>query len=233
MNSTDALRRLRDADPARSAAPLTITASEVRERAEQDADSPDAPLLPTRRWRPSRRVVLLSAAAAVAVTATAIPMANPFAPNKIGRSSSGAAFAVDPHPDGTVQVDLTESQLFTPTTPADLQQALRDAGINAVVMRAARHGTCDFPRPLALPEIEEFEPPDLARAPTNGIRHFTLRPSAIPPSAYLLVAIPPAGADPYALATDMLLTRDPVPQCIDYGVYDGPYHKPTPTGPTG
>lgn len=232
MNTNNALSRLRDADPARSVATLTVTAREVLERAERDADGPDTPVLPTHRGMPTRRQMLLAAAAAVAVVATAIPMANPFAPTKIGRSSNGAAFAVDPHPDGTVQVDLTESRLFTPSTPADLQQALRDAGINAAVMRGAPHGTCDSPKPDALPEIEEFEPPDLARPPTNGIRHFTFRPAAIPSGAYLLVVIPPAGADLDALATDMLLTRDPVPRCYDYGVYISDT-GPQPTGPTG
>lgn len=150
MNTTESLRLLRDADPARTAPKLTVTADDIRARADEPAAG-ISPLPPPRRRRPSRRAVLVGAAAAVALIATAVPMANPFAPTQIGRPSSGAAFAVDPHPDGTVQVDLTESQLFRPDSPADLQQALLDGGIKAVVMRASPHGTCDAPHPKASP----------------------------------------------------------------------------------
>lgn len=213
--STDSLELMHSADPALDAAPMSLRAADIRRLAQEPAGEEPGP---TRRRRPSRRMVLIGAAALVAAIAVLIPMANPFAPSQIGKATSNSAFAVDPHPDGTVQVDLTMAQLFTPRTAQDLQRALEDAGIRAVVMRASAHGTCSLPDRDGLLEMGEFEPPDLVRPPTNGVEHFTFRPSAMLADAYLFVVVPPAGTDLGSSVVSFGLQRGTVPACVNYGV---------------
>ncbi|MFC1406372.1 MULTISPECIES: hypothetical protein [Streptacidiphilus] len=94
--------------------------AELRERAAQ-LSAKSAPT-PARRFRPPRRMLMVAATAAAAVAvALAVPLST-------GDGTNGA-FAVTPHPDGTVSV-----QLFDPKAIGDFQAALRKLGIPATAM---------------------------------------------------------------------------------------------------
>lgn len=187
-----------------------------------DVQPDDSPRRSARYRRPHRRTILIATAAALALVATVYPVSGLVSDHTTGRSTSNAAFAVDPRPDGTVQVDLTTSELFTPSTSTILEQALQDAGIRAHVMYASPRGTCNTPPIDGLPAMTRFLPNELDQKPTDGVRHFTFRPSAMPDGSYLLVVVAPVGYRPPGsknmLATSFLLIDGPPPRCVEYNV---------------
>jgi hypothetical protein len=139
MNTTteDALTRLRLADPA---AHQTLHSADVSARtmleqivaAEPSSPNTDAP--PNVRHLPVRRLAVGAAVAATVVAGGAIAM-----PWDHGTPGS-AAYAVDRHADGTIDVSIKTADF---TDPAGLNAQLAADGAHTVVMKVSDPGACD------------------------------------------------------------------------------------------
>lgn len=154
--------------------------AELRERAALPLPVP----APARRARPPRRMLLAAGTAAAAITvAVAVPLST--------GSGSPAAFAVTPHSDGTVGV-----QLFSPQGIVGLQAALRRLHIPAVATAATQD--CKA-KPTIGQHVKSTDPLVKVIAgqrvvPGKGTLTL-IRPSAIPPGETLLISVYTFGFD--------------------------------------
>lgn len=157
---------------------MSTTPTGFRQRLREEleiaaAHRPDlADFPPSAPQRRSRVPVAVGAAALALGGAVVLPIAY--------SGSAPAAYAVTADDDGSVLIELNK-----PSGLPGLQDALRKAGVNAVVMQASSVGQCTDPQPAGLPAGESVR----VHRWDDPLDSLRINPAAMPTDAtFLLVA---------------------------------------------
>lgn len=180
MNTTDALRRLRSADPARTT-PVPVTADELLTRfvAHPRAIEVPSPAVRPRRPKlvmPRRLGIAFAAAATLAIAVPALwPGSAPPASTALAVTQDGSAVHV------TIPLDRR-------LQPEELQAALDKVGVRAAVLETS--GDCTRPAQDGLPAIYDVAPPGIGQLTADpAVRRVTLFPDRMPVGTTMIFAI--------------------------------------------
>lgn len=197
------LARLRRADPAADSnrAVAFEQVSSAMKRESLPGASPASPSSRRRRLSVPRLALVGSLAAVALVIGT---FTAPWSHD--GSSPPASAYAVTAASDGSVQVIVRWRQL---SDPAELQRALRERHVPAVVLVESRPGECREPIQAGIPIP--------ARALVDGPggpaeRQFGIRPDALPAGSTLVFGIP--RVDGHTPSVTLYLTMEPAPKCL-------------------
>lgn len=204
---SQALRRLRQADPAASAYGSVDLDRAVPVEIRRTAPAP-TPAVAGSADRPASsravpRLVLVGAAAALALVAATVRI--PWADKEAVPAAS--AYAVTAEADGTVLVAVRWSEL---SDPAGLQAALRAKDVPAVVLVESAPGVCkQAPQDGIVLRSDAVVP----MAPgTAGEDRFALRPRSLPAGSTLVMGVPRlSGPVPSVL---VYVTKQKAPTCL-------------------
>lgn len=214
MNVDTAISRLRAADPALTAVEPLTTAADIRQRAIfQVSDDHDAVTRTreSRRRMVSKRAKMVPAAVALAAAAAVTPaLLGPSAP----AAFDSRAYAVHPHPDGSIELIFNEQEFFQAEDAAKLGAVLTEAGLPATVLVGSAAGTCHQP------QVEAVQNAKVGGLITgidvvDGKRIITLQPDAMPGGTQLLVVVAPASVPVKDKINSFDVTRH-APSCVTY-----------------
>lgn len=156
------------------------------------------------RMRGRRRSIVLAVGVAVAAGAAIVVPA--VLPGGASRSFVTSAWAIQRNPNGTIKVTFDDAR-----DPAGLQRALRADGVAAYVRHLSATSTCAYrqaggpsePRSI----VQEVLPPPVS---PNAV---TIRPSAMPKGAAVLIQVYVPGPDTLNVAAS-LMSNDRFPVCL-------------------
>lgn len=228
MNEFDVLARmgadvppLADAARAHTRAQILTRAHHDRAHVPTDVKTPPATILRPRR---RRRLAFGLGLATIAAAAAAVAVGLPFV------GGTPAAYAVEKHPDGTVDVQIREF-----LQPKKLQATLRKAGVPAVVDYVPMGQTCQQPRGHS---VTDGEPVRAMPSPADQGLAFRVFPDQLKPGQTLVLEASFAKSAPEKAEVVRLgVIRGPVTECAPVStsrpapIVDGPHGQvPPPKG---